>query len=183
MIRIEFRALAAAFIFSTTSYASTTLYNIEAKYEVDGGQGYMSAFIAFSDRMFIYSNISLSSKGKFASIRLPLKGGTGCKKGIVKDDNPTINQLHSINSMCVTVEKQGDNSYYIKENIVSKFDDGSDFKSYAAYHFIVIDNACNVTLDTAWRTFKNIPDQQFVAKNLISSKCQIPSPSFFENMQ
>lgn len=182
-MRIRTCALIAAFLLSTASPASTTLYNIEAKYEVQGGQGYINAYIALSDRILIYSNITLSSKGKFESIKVPLKGGSGCKNGYVTDEDLTVKRLHSISSMCVTVEREGDAAYNIKENIATKFDDDSYFKSYTAYHLFILDNACNVTMDAAWRTFRNIPDQQFVAKKLISSKCQIPGPGFFDNMK
>jgi len=156
-----------------------TLYNVEVKYEVEGGVGYMSSFLAFSKSTLIYSNMTLSDQGKFASIKLPLKGGSGCRKNVEKEENASINQLHSINSFCVKIKLESDNSYSITENIVSKFDDNSEFKNFAAYHFFLVGDACNVTMDSIWRTFKNIPNQQFQAKKLTSAKCQVPGPDFF----
>ena len=84
-------ALAILFLGLLANQAlSANLYNVEVKYEVEGGEGYMSSFLAFSKSTLVYSNMALLDQGKFASIKLPLKGGSGCRKNVEKEENSII---------------------------------------------------------------------------------------------
>lgn len=158
------------------------LYNIQIKYEVVGGAGFTAPYVVITNAKFIYSNINIANKNTFSSIKLPLRGGSGCIKGFIhKAIEGMIGTVSSVNSLCVKVDREFENVYYVRETRSAVFPDSSSSNDYASYHLYLDGKPCSVNVDAAWRTFKNIPGRQFPATKLVMSDCQIPGPTFFQD--
>lgn len=172
--------MSALTLFGVPPAYAGTLYNVIFQYETEGGKGYSAKYMALSPSQIAFSDIGLAKGGTFASIKLPAKGGSGCKKGFEIEANPSKNILHSISSLCATIDREDSDVYYVKSELTMKFDDSSQVNNYVAFHLYTKENGCNVTLDAAWRSFRDGPGRQFQATKLLSSICQIPGPGFFQ---
>ena len=153
------------------------LYGVTFKYDTLGGEGFISSLFGKTGSQIIYSNVGGGSNWRtaltFASVKLPLRGGSGCTKPVkghfVGPDSVAFDQ---VNSTCVTIERESDNVYYIKETGTARLEDGVVVHGYVAYHLYINGNFCNTNVDMAWRTFKNYPTRQFVATRILQNTCQ-----------
>lgn len=159
-----------------TSALAEPIYNFSFKFKTPGGDGFVASYFTRTDKQILYSNVGAAQfapgKADFASIKMPLKGGQGCSKKVPNSyvGNDGANYTN-INSTCVVIQKEDDNTYYIKETTSTELDTGAIVHNYVAFHLFINGDNCNTTADVIWRTFKNSGDLHVPATS-VEKTCQ-----------
>ena len=152
------------------------VFTFSFKFKTLGGEGFVASYFTRTDKQIIYSNAGVaqfqSGKTSFSSIKMPPKGGHGCSKPVeiqsVGNDGAAYN---STNSTCVTIDKEDDNIYYIKETTSAELDNGATVRNYVAFHLFINGGTCSTNADMIWRTFKNTGDLRAQATS-VEKTCQ-----------
>jgi len=167
------------YMFTNPAFANN-LYNVIFQYDTEAGSGFSAKYVAISPGQITLSDTGFASGNTFVSLKFPTSGGTDCKKGFKTKADPTKNVLESTSTMCFTVSYEGGNVYYVKSEVIIRYSDGTMATNYVSFHLYTAENGCTTTLDGAWRTFRNIPGQQFAFTRVTKAICQIPGPGFFD---